>query len=275
MGNIGMGFRKIHILLLCALLICSISGCTKKGDAEKDASVYEEHSLVLHTEDEGEEEKEAEEESPILAGKIVAIDPGHQSHGNSEQEPVGPGASEMKAKVTGGTTGCVTGLLEYKLNLQVSLKLGAALEELGCTVVYTRTENDVNISNSERAAIANEAHADAFVRIHADGSEDSSVNGAMTICQTSSNPYNGELHDASYKLSENILDAMVEETGCRREKVWETDTMSGINWCSVPVTIVEMGYMTNPDEDRKLSDEAYQDKIVTGIVKGIISTLTE
>lgn len=270
-----MGLRKIHILLLCTLLICSISGCTKKSDAEKDASVYEEHSLVLHTEDEGEEEKEAEEETPILAGKTVAIDPGHQSHGNSEQEPVGPGASEMKAKVTGGTTGCVTGLPEYKLNLQVSLKLGAALEELGCTVVYTRTENDVNISNSERAAIANEAHADAFVRIHADGSEDSSVNGAMTICQTSSNPYNGELHDASYKLSENILDAMVAETGCRREKVWETDTMSGINWCSVPVTIVEMGYMTNPDEDRKLSDEAYQDKIVAGIVKGIIFTLTE
>jgi N-acetylmuramoyl-L-alanine amidase len=169
----------------------------------------------------------------------------------------------------------VTGLPEYKLTLQVSLKLGAALEEEGCTVIYTRTENDVDLSNSERAAIANEAEADAFVRIHADGSTDSSVNGAMTICQTASNPYNGELHDASYELAENILDALVEETGARREKIWETDTMSGINWCTVPATIVEMGYMTNPDEDRKLSDESYQEKIVTGIVNGIIKTIAD
>ena len=112
---------------------------------------------------------------------VVVIDPGHQRKGDSTKEANGPGSSTMKARVTYGTTGVATGVTEYILNLDVSMKLKAELENRGYTVYMTRTSHDVNMSNKERAEYGNSVGADAVIRIHANSSDNSSVRGAETL----------------------------------------------------------------------------------------------
>ena len=219
--------------------------------------------------DDSSTEESTQETSNVGEGKLICIDAGHQATPNTDTEPVGPGAEDKKAKVSAGNTGVTTGTEEYELNLEVALKLQSALEARGYTVKMIRTSNDVDISNAARAELANSDKADAFIRIHANGSTDTNASGVMTVCQTKDNPYNADIYDSCKRLSANVLSGMAAATGANSEGVWETDSMSGINWCKVPVTIVEIGYMTNSEEDQKLVTSDYQNLLAKGIADGI------
>jgi len=200
----------------------------------------------------------------------VCIDAGHQQAGIPEKEPNGPGSTVMKAKLTSGTQGVATGIEEYKLNLEVSLLLEQELLKRGYRVVMIRRTNDCPLSNAERAVIANESGADIFVRIHANGSDDPTVQGMLCCAPTEKNPYlSAELVSESIRLSRAVTERFCSRTGAKNRGLYAVDTMTGINWCQIPVTIVEMGYMSSPEEDRKMATQEYREKMAQGIADGI------
>ena len=219
----------------------------------------------------GDTEKSTESVTEKQNGWKVAIDPGHQGSwvDMSAQEPSAPGSSETKAKATTGTTGKFSGLNEYELNLQVSLLLRDELEDRGYEVVMTREDHDTAISNKERAELAAAEGADILVRIHANGSEDTSVNGALAMVPSQSNPYVGYMYEECYELGEDILKAYCESTGIVDDGVQYYDNMSGINWSTIPVTILEMGFMSNQNDDLLMADENFQPVMAEGIANGI------
>ena len=158
---------------------------------------------------------------------------------------------------------------EYELTLTVSQKLKSELEDRGYTVVLTRDSNDVPMSCVQRATVASDADADAFVRIHANGSEDPSAQGALCLVMSRDNPYVGELYEESSRLAESVLAAYCDATGFANQGVVTNDTMTGLNWSEIPVMILEMGFMTNEHDDTKMADEAFQKQMAEGIVEGI------
>ena len=149
---------------------------------------------------------------------LVCIDPGHQLKGNSGLEPVAPGSNVRKAKVSSGTRGVATKKNEYQLTLEVGLKLRDALKAKGYPVYMIRETHDVNISNKERAEKANSMGCEAYIRIHADGINNSSTNGVSVLTASAKNPYTKNVQRPSEKLSRDILSEYVKATGLKTEE---------------------------------------------------------
>lgn len=203
---------------------------------------------------------------------IVCIDPGHQARANLSPEPIGPGSTTTKPKVAGGTSGVVTGLPEYRFALSLSLKIKARLEARGINVVMTRMSDGVNISNAERAQIANSVGADLFVRIHADGSTNHPVHGISTL-YPAGNSWVAPIAAPSLRAARLVQSAVVGATGAANRGLSGRSDMAGFNWSAVPAIIVESGFMTNPAEDQALASNAYQDVLADGITAGILEYL--
>ena len=208
-------------------------------------------------------------------GHTVAIDAGHQAKANTAKEPIGPSSTTMKAKMPEGAVGTSSGVHEYEVTLDVAKKLETELTSRGYHVVMIRTSHDVNMSSAERSLAANKSGADILIRLHAGSMDNSGVYGALATCMTAQNPYNASLHDKSYSLSKKIVDTVCGTTGTKNRGVQETDSSSDINWCEIPVCVLEMGFLSNPDEDSWLQDESYQAKIASGIAGAVDTYFAE
>lgn len=209
--------------------------------------------------------------SPKSTGYVVAVDAGHQARANTSPEPIGPGSSSTKAKVTGGASGASTGQKESELNLAVALRLQAALKAKGVRVVMIRVSESVDISNSERAQMANRAGADLFIRIHAD-SGGSSASGSKTLVP-SRNQWTGPIYAQSRRAADKVQPQLVRATGFPNDGIVERGDITGFNWSKVPVVLLEMGFLSNPNEDRTLAKDSVRRQIASNVADGILSYL--
>lgn len=211
-----------------------------------------------------------------LTGVTVCIDPGHQAKGSGKnvKEPLGPGLSQSAVMQGGMAEGCKTYRLEHIVVLEVAEKLRSELLRQGATVVMTRSEPDEFISNMNRAEVANSNQADVMLRLHCDLSGKSSKRG-ISIHSPLHSDYAKAVADAdTYKaMGTLLLDAMRDAVGYEKNTatghVTLTDKFVGNNWAKMPCFLVEMGYMSNPAEDRLLSSPDYQQLLAEGMAQGI------
>lgn len=202
----------------------------------------------------------------------VCIDPGHQGSwvDMSAQEPMAPGSSQTKNKATTGTTGNYSKVPEYQVNLEVSLVLQKELASRGYKVVMTREDNDKAISNKERAEFATSANADITIRIHANSDNSPSAAGALTMAPTSSNTYlDKDIIEKSSTLASCVIDSYCNATGLANKGVISADNLTGTNWSTIPVAVLEMGFMSNQKDDLYITDSANHETMARGIADGI------
>ena len=208
------------------------------------------------------------------AGPVVVLDPGHDLRANLKTEPIGPGSSTPKIFDGGGTRGVVTGIREADLNLAVALRLRPLLERAGVRVVMTRTTTSgVSMGNIARARIANRAHAALFLRIHADGSPDRRAAGTHTLYPALHAGWTDDVYASSKRAAGVVQRELVRALGFPDRGLQERPDFTGFNWSNVPVILVEMGFMTNPTEDRLLATAAYRQRAAVGLCQGTLRFL--
>ena len=213
-----------------------------------------------------EPEKTEEKTKSVLDRKIIVIDPGHGLNNISDKERISPKSDIKKPAYVSGTAG--KNQTEEQLNLSCGLILKEKLEALGAAVHMTRSGHDAEMSNIGRAEFANNLNADVSVKLHADGSENKELHGISVLV-----PADGCIDDAVFKKSERLgmclLEGVVSETGADNRGISYREDMTGFNWSNVPVALIEMGFMTNPEEDALMETSEYQNKLADGTVRGL------
>ena len=215
-------------------------------------------------------------EAPVATGgHKIAIDPGQQKKQMTEKEPIGPGAADTTAKMSYGATSTTTGKREYEWSLPFAQRLKTELEARGYEVVLTREEHNVEISNAERAKFVNESGAELYLSLQADAASNVDAKGIYTQIPSQSNPFVGSLHADCKRLAKLIQNNLINETGTKDRGVQEIDKVATINYSEVPVAVLQLGFMSNKEEDANLWSEEYQDKMVKAICDAIDTYFAE
>jgi N-acetylmuramoyl-L-alanine amidase len=207
---------------------------------------------------------------PAACGPTIVVDPGHDLRANLETEPIGPGSKRRKIKDGGGTRGVATGTPEHVVNLQISLLLRDELTDRGYCVVMTRTRSSGrSIGNVARARVANRARAALFVRVHADGSTDRSRRGTSMLYPALRRGWTDDVLPESRTAARVLQRELVAELGSRDLGTAVRSDLTGFNWSDVPVVLAEVGFLSNPREDRLLTSRAYQRRVARGLAQGV------
>lgn len=233
----------------------------KKENAFGENNEEKEHNDIL-------KEKKEDKSKENLKNKIIVIDPGHGSKSNLELERVSPDSEEKKIKDGGGADGVNSKTPEYLIAMDVASKLKETLQKEGYTVIMTKNKHSESLGNIERAEVGNKNNANLVIRIHADSADLEDAKGASMLVP-SKKGYASEINQLSKKYGDILLRETVASANMNNRGVIEREDMTGFNWSKVPVVLVEMGFLSNAEEDKLLNTEEYKIKIVQGLTEGI------
>ncbi len=215
-----------------------------------------------------------------LAGRVIVIDPGHNGQNYAHPDEINQIVDIGNGTKACNTTGTATadGYAEATLNWELALVTKDRLEALGATVVLTRQDNQGwGPCITERAAIGNDAHADAVVSIHADGAA-ADGRGFHVIYPATIDGLTDDIAAASLRLAE-ALRAAFQETGMPISNYTASDGLSrrsdlgGLNLSDVPVVFLEAGNMKNAADVALLLDPAFRDKEADAIAAALVDFL--
>ena len=215
------------------------------------------------------------EPKKILAGKTIVIDPGH-SNGQHLTNKVPDGRGGSKICNTSGTA-TNSGYPEHTADWEVALILQAELQEKGATVHLTKKDDHADkVCVDRRGQIPNEKHADAFLSIHANGSQSSAPHGFFVM--VSNPPLNSAQGEPSRKLARAVSEGL-RGAGLTPSTIFGADPaprsdLATLNFAKVPAVMVELGEMRNPQDAQRLSSPQGQQQYASGLAKGLISFLS-
>jgi N-acetylmuramoyl-L-alanine amidase len=204
----------------------------------------------------------------------IVLDPGHNRFPNLREEPIGPGSSRLKIMDGGGTHGVVTGQSEASVVLRIAFRLRTLLRADGLHVIMTRHKTCcVSKGNRARARIANRAHAALFLRIHADGSTDHSVRGTTMLYPALHAGWTDDIYGRSRQAARIVQARLVRRLCWPDRGLVARGDLTGFNWANVPAILTEVGFLTNPSEDRALATGRTVKRVARGLEGGVLHYL--